>query len=98
MWSVGARRAIRVDVRIVVACNRDLAAMVDAKEFRQDLYFRLNVVKIILLPLRARGDDLLLLAQHFLDAFKENMAAMYAYPRERSICFRGSSGLETCES
>jgi transcriptional regulator with GAF, ATPase, and Fis domain/Tfp pilus assembly protein PilF len=71
VWPVGARRAIRVDVRIVAACNRDLAGMVESKEFRQDLYFRLNVVKLILPPLRNRGDDILLLSQHFLDAFRE---------------------------
>ena len=71
VWPVGGRRAIKVDVRIVAACNRDLAEMVKTREFRQDLYFRLNVVKIILPPLRQRGEDLVLLVQHFLRAFAE---------------------------
>jgi len=71
IWPVGARRSITVDVRIVAACNRDLAEMVQTKEFRQDLYFRLHVVRLILPPLRERGEDLILLVQHFLAAFAE---------------------------
>ena len=71
IWPVGARRSIRVDARIIAACNRDLDAMVKSKEFRQDLYFRLNVVRIQLPPLRRRGEDLVLLVQHFLRRFTE---------------------------
>ena len=71
VWPVGARRSIRVDVRIVAACNRDLSQMVESKEFRQDLYFRLNVVKIVLPPLRTRGEDLVMLTQHFLQQFQK---------------------------
>ena len=71
IWPVGAQRCVKVDVRIVAACNRDLAEMVQRKEFRQDLYFRLNVVRIDLPPLREREGDIVLLVQHFLRGFAE---------------------------
>ena len=63
---VGGRETLTSDVRLVVATNRDLAAMVKAGQFRSDLYFRVRVIEIELPPLRARGDDdLLTLAEHF---------------------------------
>jgi len=68
---VGDTVTRRVDVRIVTASNRDLRAEVDAGRFRQDLFYRLNVVPISLPPLRERGEDVLLLAQHFLDQFSK---------------------------
>jgi two-component system response regulator HydG len=63
---VGADEEIDFDVRIVAATNRDLLTAVDEGEFRQDLFFRLNVLQVHMPPLRARGTDVLLLAQHFL--------------------------------
>jgi two-component system, NtrC family, response regulator HydG len=71
IWAVGARRAIKVDVRIVAACNRDLQDMVKEGSFRQDLYFRLNVVRVVLPPLRERGEDMALLVNHFLQRFEK---------------------------
>jgi two-component system response regulator HydG len=66
---VGGRKEIPFDVRIVSATNRDLEAAVEQKRFREDLLFRINVVEVALPPLRARGNDVLLLAQHFVLAF-----------------------------
>jgi DNA-binding NtrC family response regulator len=66
---VGGAEDIAVDIRIVAATNKDLEAEVRAGRFRSDLYFRLKVVSIELPPLRDRGDDVLLLARHFLAEF-----------------------------
>jgi two-component system response regulator HydG len=63
---VGGAREIGIDVRLVTATNRDLAGEVARHAFREDLYYRLNVVEIEVPPLRSRGRDVLLLAQHFL--------------------------------
>jgi two-component system NtrC family response regulator len=63
---VGGAKPIQLDVRIIAATNRDLAAAVQARLFREDLYYRLKVLPIQVPPLRDRGDDVLLLAQHFL--------------------------------
>lgn len=63
---VGGDRESRVDVRIVSATHRDLAAMVAAGTFREDLYYRLNVLRLDLPPLRERGDDIVRLARHFV--------------------------------
>jgi two-component system response regulator HydG len=66
---VGGNEAIKIDVRIIAATNRDLAADVAAKRFREDLYYRLNVVHIEMPPLRLRGGDILELGEHFLRRF-----------------------------
>ncbi len=63
---VGAEAEAPIDVRLVAATNRDLEEMVEDKRFREDLYYRINVIHIPLPPLRARGGDVLLLAQHLL--------------------------------
>src|ERR1700756_18030 len=71
---VGGTQSIEVDVRIVVATNRDLAARVREKLFREDLYFRIAAVPITIPPLRERGNDVLLLAEYFLDKFSREFA------------------------
>jgi transcriptional regulator with PAS, ATPase and Fis domain len=63
---LGDNRTIRTDIRILAATNRDLAALVRQERFRADLYYRLNVVTIVVPPLRERKDDIPLLAEHFL--------------------------------
>ena len=70
---VGGQSPIKVDVRVVAATNRDLQAMVAEGKFRQDLFYRLHVVEIVVPPLRKRGSDILLLAEHFLAQFNEQM-------------------------
>jgi Nif-specific regulatory protein len=70
---VGGSIPIHTEVRILAATNQDLAAMVRARRFREDLFFRLNVVSLELPPLRERGDDVLRLADFFLQSFCRNM-------------------------
>lgn len=66
---VGGTNALKVNVRIITATNRDLAKMVKEGRFREDLYYRLNVVRIVLPPLRERREDIPMLAHHFLRRF-----------------------------
>ena len=67
---VGGTLSIEVSVRLVTATNKDLQGAVTAKTFREDLYFRISAVPITIPPLRERGEDVLLLADHFLERFK----------------------------
>jgi len=76
--TVGGARTIRADVRIVAATNRDLTQLIRSGHFREDLYYRLNVVPILLPPLRERRADVTLLARHFL-----SRASADGLPRKR---------------
>jgi DNA-binding NtrC family response regulator len=80
---VGGDQPIHVDVRIVAATNRDLAQMVKDNRFREDLYYRLNVVTLEMPPLRDRKGDIPALAQYFLERFsKENSRALEGFAPE----------------
>jgi formate hydrogenlyase transcriptional activator len=70
---LGGTRTIKVNVRLVAATNCDLAKMVAAKDFRSDLYYRLNVFPLMLPPLRARSDDIPRLVRHFTHRFARRM-------------------------
>ncbi len=77
---VGGARTLRTDVRIVAATNRDLKRMVKEGRFREDLYYRLNVVHIRVPPLRERREDILPLVEHFLDRFSRELGKRMAPP------------------
>lgn len=66
---LGGQRELSFDVRLVAATNRDLSLAMEEGRFREDFYFRINVIEIALPPLPARGNDILLLAQHFIYSF-----------------------------
>jgi two-component system response regulator HydG len=68
---VGGNEEVPFDVRLIATTNRDLESAVEEERFREDLYFRINVIHVEMPPLRARGTDVLLLAQHFLAKFAE---------------------------
>ncbi len=92
LMRVGSNKVINVDVRVLAATHKNLAELVGSGEFREDLYFRLAVVPIVVPPLRERTEDLELLCRHFIDeACRENglarkrlapetLAALAAYP------------------
>jgi two-component system NtrC family response regulator len=71
---VGGREPIQVDVRIIAATNRDLEEMLSTKEFREDLFYRINTISLSLPPLRERGEDILLLAMYFLNHYNREFS------------------------
>jgi two-component system nitrogen regulation response regulator NtrX len=76
---IGGQQTIKVDVRVIAATNKDLESEIAAGSFRSDLYYRLNVIPIEVPPLRQRGNDIVLLADHFLRRF----AAEGGMPRKK---------------
>ena len=87
---LGGTRTLQVDVRIVAATNQDLAEMVKDKRFREDLYYRLNVITVRVPPLRERHEDIRLLAQHYL--------RVYAAKNGRKLEGFSNEALERLES
>ncbi|WP_454720205.1 MULTISPECIES: nif-specific transcriptional activator NifA [Cupriavidus] len=79
---VGGGTAVKVDVRLILATNRNLERMVKAGEFRADLYYRINVVSIQLPPLRERREDIPAMAQHFLDRFNRDNGRAIGFSAE----------------
>ena len=89
---VGGARPIKVDVRIVATTNRNLDEEIEAKRFREDLFFRLNVIPITLPPLRERLDDVALLAEHFVEHYcRENNRSPKEIAPETLDMMRGYS-------
>ena len=68
---LGANQGEKVDTRVISACNRDIENLVQEKRFRQDLYYRLNVIRIDLPPLRERAEDIPILVEHFMRKFAQ---------------------------
>ena len=89
---VGGSRAIKVDVRVIAATNRDLEKAVSEGSFRRDLYFRLHVVEIVVPPLRKRPEDIIELAEHFLRSYIEEtgrrILGFTAEAREQLLQYR----------
>ncbi|OUM87691.1 MAG: hypothetical protein BAA01_09825 [Bacillus thermozeamaize] len=81
-YRVGGTKPVRADVRVIAATNRDLAEMVTRGEFRADLYYRLNVVSLTISPLRERPEDILVLAEYFLDQFNRKHGTNKKYAPE----------------
>ncbi|MBP9947019.1 MAG: sigma 54-interacting transcriptional regulator [Vicinamibacteria bacterium] len=92
---LGGTRQLKVDVRLVAATHRDLDAMVRSGEFREDLFFRLNVVAITLPPLRERREDVPLLVDHFLRGFIWAEAPVSSTPGPSDVpSGQGAAGVE----
>jgi len=70
---LGGKDLVKIDVRILAATNQDLEQRIQEKKFREDLYYRLNVISIVLPPLRERKDDILLLIDHFLKKYSKKL-------------------------
>ena len=89
---VGGTQLVEVDVRFVVATNRNLQKMAEEKQFREDLYFRISAVPMTIPPLRERGNDVLLLAEHFLEKFcrefKKAGLELSADAKDRLVAYR----------
>lgn len=83
---VGGTEAIKTDVRVIAATNKDLEGAVARKEFREDLYYRLNVFPVHMPPLRERGNDIILLAGHFLARFSPGKKLSLSEEALRMLC------------
>ena len=94
---VGGNETIHVDVRIIAATSRDLEQAMQRKEFRPDLFFRLNTFTLRLPPLRERPDDIPLLAEHFFKRFRRELAVDVRryFPRHAAGARGGTSGRAT---
>ena len=82
---LGGRGPIRVDVRILAATHQDLEARVREGRFREDLYFRLNVVPITIAPLRDRREDIPSLVEHFVERFSVELGVRKRWPTEAAM-------------
>ena len=80
---LGSNRPVKVDVRIICATNKDLVKMIEENRFREDLYYRINTLEIVVPPLRERKDDIKILSEYFLEEFRKK------YSKE-DIYFSGS--------
>ncbi|GAA4453895.1 sigma-54 dependent transcriptional regulator [Novipirellula rosea] len=85
---VGESTPVKVDTRFICATNRDLQTEVDAGRFRQDLFYRLAVIPIELAPLRDRGDDVVKLAEFFLEQLRPTSSTITGFSNEVIDCFR----------
>ena len=86
---IGGARPVPVDIRVIATSNRDLKDEVRAGRFREDLYFRLNIIELNLPPLHMRGDDIIALADYFRQKYSEiNGIAVKPFGEEAMRCLR----------
>jgi len=85
VYMVGSRKPVAVNIRIISATNKNLRNLVEAGLFREDLYYRLNVINVELPPLRKRGNDILLLINHFLRKHALDMSVNLPVLREDTL-------------
>ena len=96
---VGGNQPIEVDVRVIAATNRDLEVAVAEGRFRRDLYFRLNVVEILVPPLRKRPEDIELLAYFFWTDFREETGRKISgFSAEAIVSYNNIAGREMYEN
>ena len=94
LQKVGSERAVgRVNVRVIAATNRNLRDMVDQGAFREDLFYRLNVIHLMVPPLRERRDDIPTLAKHFLEHFSRDGARRHQGNRPQRAAGAGPAQL-----
>src|SRR5204862_6580706 len=77
VWAVGSTRPVLIDARIIASTNRDLVKEIEGGRFREDLFYRLNVVHIALTPLRERREDVALLLEHFVRALNLKLSTQF---------------------
>jgi transcriptional regulator with PAS, ATPase and Fis domain len=77
VWALGSTKPVQIDARIIASTNRDLVKEVEAARFREDLFYRLNVVHIALPPLRERREDIALLVEHFVHALNLKLSTKF---------------------
>jgi len=82
---IGSNKSVNIDARILAATNKDLSGLVAKEHFRDDLFFRLNVLTINLPPLRDRGDDVLILARYFLGKYAKEFGASVSVFTDKAL-------------
>lgn len=85
VYMVGSKKSQKVDVRVIAATNVDLSELVKRNKFREDLYYRLNVLTVTLPPLRERGDDILILIQYFIKKFAREASKQMPHLSDKAI-------------
>ena len=85
VYMVGSKKSQKVDVRVIAATNVDLSELVKRNKFREDLYYRLNVLTVTLPPLRERGDDILILIQYFIKKYAREASKQMPHLSDNAI-------------